>query len=148
MLADARRGKFDLLMVRRFDRLSRSALHFLQVVEELRSLGVDFISSEEALDTRTSMGRFTLTMFAALAELERQTIKERVQAGIAHARRHGTKSGRPLGRPRVVFDRAQIEQLRKQGMGLREIARELGISYGSAQRAAREATGGDPKTSL
>ncbi len=147
VLADARRGKFDLLMVWRFDRLSRSALHFLQIVEELRTMGVDFVSHEQALDTTTAMGKFVLTMFAAIAELERQVIRERVGAGIKHAKRHGTKSGRPIGRPRRVFDRNRIEQLRAQGMGLREVAQELGISYGTACRAACEDILSDPKTS-
>ena len=77
LLADARRRKFDVLLVWRFDRLSRSALHFLQIVEELRHLGIDFVSHEQSLDTTTAIGKFTLTIFAALAELERQVNRER-----------------------------------------------------------------------
>ncbi len=145
MMADARRGKFDVVMVWRFDRLSRSALHFLRVVEELRAMGVDFVSHEQALDTTTAMGKFVLTMFAGLSELERQVIRERVRAGIKHAKRHGTKSGKAIGRPLCVFDRAQIEQLRMQGLGLRDIARKLNIGYGTACRAAREEIPSDPK---
>ncbi len=101
-------------------------------------MGVDFVSHEQALDTTTAMGKFVLTMFAAIAELERQVIRERVRAGIKHAKRHGTRSGKAIGRPRRIFDRDRIEQLRARGMGLREIANELGISYGTACRAARE----------
>jgi DNA invertase Pin-like site-specific DNA recombinase len=144
MLADARRGRFDVF---RFDRLSRSTLHFLQVIEELRTMGVDFVSHEQSLDTTTAMGKFVLTMFAAISELERQVIRERVQAGIKHAKRHGTKSGRPIGRPRRVFDRAQIEQLRAQGLGLRDIARKLNVGYGTVCRAAGEEVATDPKPS-
>jgi DNA invertase Pin-like site-specific DNA recombinase len=77
-LADARHGKFSVVMVSRSDRLSRRALHFLEIIQELRSLGVDFVSHEQALDTTTAMGKFVLTMFAGLAELERQVIRERV----------------------------------------------------------------------
>ena len=75
MMTDAARGRFDVLIVWRFDRLSRSAIHFLQTVERLQALGVDFISHEQALDTTTATGKFTLTMFAAVAELERSVVR-------------------------------------------------------------------------
>ena len=74
---DARRGKFDVVMVWRFDRLSRSVIHFLQTVEELRHLNVDFVSHEQSFHTTTPMGLFCLAMFGALAELERAVIRER-----------------------------------------------------------------------
>lgn len=148
LLADARRGKFDVVMVWRFDRLSRSALHFLEIIEELRSLGVDFVSHEQALDTTSSMGKFVLTMFAGLAELERQVIRERVRAGLQYARRHGTKSGKPIGRPRRVFDREQAGRLSAQGASLRQIAGTLNVGYGTVCRALRdtEASLGRSKT--
>ena len=102
-MADARRGCFDVLLIWRFDRLSRSVPHFLQVVDELRQFGIELVSHEQSFDTTTAMGKFTLTMFAALAELEREVIRERVQAGIDYARLHGTKSGKPIGRPALCF---------------------------------------------
>ena len=135
LMADARRRRFDVVMVFRFDRLSRSVRHFLQVVEELHGAGVGLYSHEQNLDTSTPMGQFTLTMFAALAELERSVLRERVKAGLEHARRNGTKSGRPIGRPRVAVDPARVVALRQQGLSWSEIRKELGVGKGTAQRA-------------
>lgn len=137
MLEGARRHEFDVLMVLRFDRLSRRVLHFLQLVEELQTLGIDFISHEQALDTTTPMGRFTLTMFAALAELERQVIRERVLAGLQYARQNGTKSGKPIGRPLAVFRRDQVPALREEGFSWGEIAHQLGAGEGTVRRVFR-----------
>ncbi len=135
LMRDARQRRFDVLMVWRFDRLSRSALHFLTVAEELRALGIDLVSYEQALDTTTPMGQFALTMFAALAELERQVIRDRVAAGMLYAKEHGTKSGRPIGRPHVVFRRDQVADLRRKGISWRQIARRLGVGVGTVRRA-------------
>jgi DNA invertase Pin-like site-specific DNA recombinase len=135
MMADARAHRFDALMVWRFDRLGRSVLHFLKVVEELGTLGVDLVSYEQAFDTTTAMGRFTLTMFAALAELERSIIKQRTLAGLDYARNHGTKSGRPIGRPPAIFRRDQVAELRAMGQSWSEIALQLGTSTGAVRRA-------------
>jgi len=138
MLSDARRGQFELLLVWRFDRLSRSASHLLQVIAELERLGVDFVSHQEALDTSTPMGRFVLTMFGALAELERSVIRERVKAGLEHAKRFGTKSGKPIGRPKRVFDRDQVVLLRSQGLSWPAIARRLHLGVGTVVRVYQE----------
>jgi len=113
-MADARRRQFDVVMVLRFDRLSRSVRHSLQVIEELRGTSVALYSHEQSLDTTTPMGQFTLTMFAALAELKRSAIRERVVAGREYVRRNGTKSGRPIGRPRVSLDGSRVATLREQ----------------------------------
>ena len=138
LLEDAAHRRFDVLMVWRFDRLSRSAVHFLQTVERLRACGVDFVAHEQALDTTTAMGKFTLTMFAALAELERQVIRERVVSGLEYAKAHGTKSGRDIGRPRAVFDRRQVAEFRTQGVSWREIARRLHVGVGTVRRVHQE----------
>lgn len=136
LLADARRRRFDVLMVFRFDRISRSVRHFLQVIEELRGAGVALYSHEQSLDSTTPMGQFTLTMFAALAELERSVIRERVIAGLEYARQHGTKSGNPIGRPRAIFSRDRVRELRnRQSLSWREIAKELGSTIGTVRRA-------------
>lgn len=140
-MADARRRRFDVLMLFKFDRLSRSVRHFLQVVEELRAAGVGLYSHEQALDTTTPMGQFTLTMFAALAELERGVIRERVIAGLDYAKRHGTKSGMAIGRPRAVFRRDKVRELRDQGLSWREIAQTLGATVGTVRRAYKDANG-------
>jgi DNA invertase Pin-like site-specific DNA recombinase len=137
-MADARRGSFDVLLIWRFDRLSRSVTHFVQVVEELRRLGIELVSHEQSFDTTTPMGKFTLTMFAALAELEREVIRERVQAGMDYARTHGTKSGKPIGRPAAVFRRDEARELRSAGDSWRTVAKKLGTSIGSVRRACQD----------
>jgi len=83
------------------------------------------------------MGKAMFTVVAAMAELERSIIRERVFAGLEYARQRGTKSGRPVGCPRAVFSRDQIPLLRTQGYSLREIARRLGTSVASVRRASK-----------
>ncbi len=134
-MADARQGKFDIVVVWRFDRFARSVKQLVLALEEFRSLGIDFVSHQEALDTVTPMGQAMFTIIAAMAELERSVIRERVKAGLEHARRHGTKSGRPVGRPRAVFDRARALELRRAGWSWGRIARKLGTSVASVRRA-------------
>jgi DNA invertase Pin-like site-specific DNA recombinase len=104
-------------------------------LEEFRTLGIDFISHQEALDTSTPMGRAMFTIIAAMAELERSVIRDRVVAGLEYARQHGTKSRRAIGRPRLVFRRDQVKELRARGMSWHKIARMLGVSVASARRA-------------
>jgi DNA invertase Pin-like site-specific DNA recombinase len=140
LLADARRGCFDVVIIWRFDRLSRSVRHFLQIVDQLQQVGIEFVSHEQSFDTTTAMGKFTLTMFAALAELEREVIRERVQAGIDYARRHGTKTGRPIGRPRAIFRRDEARRLRSAGESWKTVARKLGTSIASVRRACQDSS--------
>ena len=137
LMRDARRGAMDVVVVWRFDRFARSVKQLVLALEEFRSLGIDFISHQEALDTSTPMGRAMFTIFAAMAELERSVIRERVIAGLEYARQHGTKSGKPVGRPRAVFRQDQIEELKRQGLGWRRIGRELGVSAATIRRAYR-----------
>src|SRR5215469_13409969 len=124
LMADARRGVFDVVVVWRFDRFARSIKQLVLALEEFRSLEIDFVSHQEALDTSTPMGRAMFTIIAAMAELERSIIRERVQAGVAHAQLRGTKSGKPIGRPRAVFRRDQVLQLRTEGCSWSKIARQ------------------------
>ena len=135
LMHDARRGAFDVVLVFRFDRFARSVKQLIQALEEFRSLGIDFVSHQEALDTSTPMGQAMFTIIAAMAELERSVIKERVLAGMAYARSRGTKSGRPIGRPRVIFRRDEARELRDQGLSWRQIARKLGVSATTVRRA-------------
>ena len=137
LMADARRGAFDVVVVWRFDRFARSVKQLVLALEEFRSLGIDFISHQEALDSSTPMGRAMFTIIAAMAERERSVIRERVIAGMEYARLHGTKSGKPVGRPPAVFHRDQIEELKRQGFGWRQIGRRLGVSATTVRRAYR-----------
>jgi DNA invertase Pin-like site-specific DNA recombinase len=135
LMVDARRGAFDVVLVFRFDRFARSVKQLVMALEEFRSLGVDFISQQEALDTSTPMGKAMFTIIAAMAELERSVIRDRVAAGLEYARQHGTRSGRAIGRPRAVFRRDQVRELRAAGWSWGRIAKTMGVSVASVRRA-------------
>jgi len=131
LMKDARSRKFDVVIVARFDRFARSVSHLLRALEEFNHLGIDFVSLSESIDTSTPMGRMVFTILAAVAELERNLIKERVTMGINRAR----KEGKHIGRPKADVDARQVAGLRARGRSWNQIARELGIGKGTAQRA-------------
>ncbi|HWQ54187.1 MAG TPA: recombinase family protein, partial [Bryobacteraceae bacterium] len=133
---------FDVVVVWRFDRFARSVKQLVLALEEFRTLGVDFISEREALDTSTPMGEAMFAIIAAMAQLERRVIRERVMAGLEYARERGTKSGRPIGRPRRVFDREAVVRLVKEGHSIRQIARETSLGAGTVARALQAAKDG------
>ena len=135
LMADARRRRFDAVIVFRFDRFARSTKQLVIALEEFHSLGIDFVSQKEAIDTTTPTGKAMFTMIAALAELERSAIRERVVAGLDYARANGTKSGRPIGRPRVLLRRDQVEPLRSEGLSWRQIGVRLNASPSAVRRA-------------
>jgi len=127
----ARKRRFDVIAVWRFDRFARSTKHLLLALEEFRALGVQFVSYQENIDTTTPLGAAVFTIVAAVATLERDLIRERVRAGLRNAR----AKGKQLGRPRVILDIPRIASLRAQGRSWAEIRAELGVSKGTAQRA-------------
>jgi DNA invertase Pin-like site-specific DNA recombinase len=131
MMAQARRRKCDVVLVYRFDRFARSTRQLVNALAEFDSLGIQFVSIHEAIDTTSPMGRFAFAVFAAIAEFERELIRGRVKSGVAHARSQGTR----LGRPRVAVDLEKIAQWRAAGASLRTIASKLGISHASVVRA-------------
>jgi len=135
LMADARRGAFDVVVVWRFDRFARSVKQLVLALEEFHGLGIDFVSHQEALDTSTPMGRAMFTIIAAMAELERSVIRERVAAGLEYARQHGTRSGKAVGRPRAVFRHDEVATLHEQGLSLRQIATRMGLGVGTVRRA-------------
>src|SRR6266851_3131202 len=129
LMADARKRKFDSILVWRFDRFARSTKHLLLALEEFRSLGIQFISYQENIDTSSPLGQALFTIVSAVAQLERDLIRERVSAGIRNAQANGKK----LGRPKREVDRDRILQLQAQGHGLRQIAEKLGVGYGTVR---------------
>lgn len=131
LLADCRRRRVDVVLVYRYDRFARSLRQLVNALEDFRSLGIDFISLHEGVDTSTANGRLVFGIFASIAEFERELIRDRVKSGLAAARARGKR----LGRPRVVVDAARIAALRVQGRSWREICAETGISKGTAQRS-------------
>ena len=94
LMADARRKKFSVVLVAAFDRVARSTKHFLQLIDELDSLVVVFLSRRENIDTSGPMGRLFLTLFSSIAELESDLIRERVRAGMRRAKLEGRQIGR------------------------------------------------------
>jgi DNA invertase Pin-like site-specific DNA recombinase len=130
LLVDCRRRQVDAVIVYRYDRFARSLRQLVNALEEFRSLGIDFISLHEGVDTSTPNGRLVFGIFASIAEFERELIRERVKSGIAAARARGKR----LGRPRRVVDRDRILSLRGQGLAWTAIAAKMGIGEGTARR--------------
>jgi DNA invertase Pin-like site-specific DNA recombinase len=131
MLAEAQRGKFQAILIWRLDRLGRSLQHLVKLFEYFQSWNVALISYGEGLDFSTSMGKLFYQLSGAFAEFEKDTIRERVKAGLRNAKAKGTR----LGRPRKAVDAATIAALRSQGRSIREIAYELGYSRGVVHKS-------------
>jgi len=127
MMSDARKRKLDMVLVWRWDRFARSTRHLLLALEEFRALKVQFVSFQEDIDTGTPIGQVLFTLIAAMAELERNLIVERVCAGIRNAR----AQGKQLGRRRRQVDVRRITEMQSSGMSLRQIAVALGCGYGT-----------------
>lgn len=124
---EAKKRKFDVLLVWKLDRLSRSMKDLVMVLNELEGLGIDFVSYDNNLDTSTPTGKLVFHVIGAVAEFEKDIIKERVKAGLENAKRKGKKLGRP-GVDDSVIEEAKA--LRGQGKSFRKIGKELGISEG------------------
>jgi DNA invertase Pin-like site-specific DNA recombinase len=138
LVADAHKRHFDAVVVWKFDRFARSVSHLIRALETFRSLGIEFVSLSEQVDTSTPAGKLVFTVLGAVAELERSLIGERVRAGLRNAR----AKGRRLGRPPKVLDFARVKVLRAQGASWRAIGRELGVStatafYGGAKMSGK-----------
>jgi len=130
MMADARRGRFDIVLVWASDRIARSVKHYLEVLDELNHLNIEFISFRENIDTGGPLGRAIVVIIAAIAELERSLIVERVRAGMRRARLEGT----PIGRQPLVLDHDAIQRERCRGQSIRQIAKTYRISTATVQR--------------
>src|ERR1700681_884682 len=137
LMDDARKRQFDAIIVWRFDRFARSTKHLLSALEEFRSLGIQFISYQENVDTSTPLGQALFTIVSAVAQLERDLIRERVSAGIRNARANGKR----LGRPKSGVDHERILELKAQGQSLQELLRPSGSATG------RSGQGSSPSTS-
>lgn len=119
--AAARRRDVDGVVVWRFDRFSRSVSDLVRSLEEFRALGVAFVSIHEQIDTSSPTGRVVFAVVAAMAEFEREILRERVRAGLSRARERGVRLGRPL-----KLDALEVLRLRRDGMSVRAIARQVG----------------------
>jgi DNA invertase Pin-like site-specific DNA recombinase len=132
LLQDAQGRKFDVLLVWKLDRFGRSLRDCLNNIQTLESAGVRFIAVTQGLDTdqQNPASRFLLHILAAAAEFERSLIRERVSAGMKAAK----KSGTALGRPKRVFNRDEVHELRRKGLSIAQISRQLKIGVGTVTR--------------
>src|SRR2546428_6422184 len=141
-MAGARRRNFDVVICWRFDRLARSTSHLLRALEEFQSLGIDFVSLQEAIDTSTPAGKMVFTVLGAVAELERSIIAERVKAGQRAAKRRGVR----FGRPSTEVDIDRIGKLRRAGLSWRAIAAQTGLATDTACRKMEAETNQSDRT--
>jgi DNA invertase Pin-like site-specific DNA recombinase len=125
LIRDAKRRRFDVLVCWRLDRLGRNLRHLVTLLEDLQAVGVLFVSLGEGIDCTTPAGKLQLHILAALAEFERERIRERVLAGLQRARAQGKRLGRPRNRPSTV----EIP-----GGSVRAAAKAWGVSKSTAAR--------------
>jgi DNA invertase Pin-like site-specific DNA recombinase len=136
LLAAVRARKVDVVACVKLDRLARSTHHLVTLAKELEALEVDLVVLDQAIDTTTPSGRLLFHMLAAVAEFERDLIRDRVLAGLRRAKERGTRSGRPVGRPRTQrFDIGEAQRLYAASRSIRAVARQLGVNPGAVWRA-------------
>ncbi len=132
LVRDARRRRFDVVVCWRLDRLGRNLKHLITLLEDLQALGVAFVSLAEGIDATTPAGKLQMHILGAIAEFERERIRERVMAGLQRAR----AQGRRLGRPKV---RLPLEGLRRvEGLPVGVAAERLGVSRSTVKRWRRQ----------
>ena len=132
LLADARRRRFDAIACTKLDRLARSVRHLTAMSADLKALGVDLIVVDQAIDTSTPSGKLLFHVLASISEFERELIAERTRAGIAAARRRGSRFGRPKALSDCALDR--LRRLHRLGRSQREIAEALNASKSTVSR--------------
>ena len=137
LMAEVKARRVDVVVVAAFDRFGRSVHHLVEALDLFHHLGVEFISLREQVDTGSALGQAVFTIIAAIAQLERSLIVERVKAGLRRAKAEGKR----LGRPRLRVDVRHLERIVEQGLPVREGAKQLGISPSSFLRLARQHCG-------
>jgi DNA invertase Pin-like site-specific DNA recombinase len=138
LMADARHGKIDVVLVAAFDRIARSVRHFLDVLDELTHLNIEFVSFRENVDTGGPLGRAMIIIIGAIAELERNLIIERVRAGMRRAKLEGQR----LGRPRLNVDRDALVRDRARGHSLTQLAKAYQVSRATVVRLLQASNSG------
>ena len=145
MFADAAQCRFDLVLVLALDRFTREGVgETFEYIKRLTSHGVQFVSiTEEHFRTTGPAGELMLAVAAWIAKQERNRISERVRAGLSRAKAQGTRTGNRIGRPKAVFDRQKVGELRSQGRSWREIARACNAGVTTVRRAYRSISWSD-----
>jgi DNA invertase Pin-like site-specific DNA recombinase len=138
LLADLRKRRIDVVVVWALDRLARSLKQLLAISEECRLLGVDLVSLKQSVDTTLPAGRLTFQVLGAVAEFEREMLRERVRAGMAQARRSGKSVGRPSKRKFLSSEIERMKLLRSQGSSVRRLAAEFGTTQWMAGKLTSE----------
>jgi DNA invertase Pin-like site-specific DNA recombinase len=134
LMTDAKRRRFDVVLVWKLDRFGRSLRHLVNALAEFESLNIAFVSLSDNLDLSTASGRLMFNIIGAMAEFERELIRERVKAGMKNAKAKGAR----IGRPKSNVDAAQIANLRASGASLRKIAASLGVSIGTVAARSKK----------
>ncbi|MHC4278086.1 MAG: recombinase family protein [Planctomycetota bacterium] len=124
LMSDAKRRRFDVVLVWKFDRFARSVKHLVNSLYEFKALGIDFVSLTEGIDTSTPLGEAMFSIIGAMAQLERDLIRERVTAGMRRAK----EKGKAVGRPKKEIDRMEYGKLKEKGLSMGQIAQALGVS--------------------
>ena len=130
LMADSKRKRFDVVLVWKFDRYARSLKHLVDSLHEFQALNIDFISLTEGIDTTTPVGMAMFAVIGAMAQLERDLIRERVQAGMKRAK----EKGKAIGRPKAYLDVEEVKRLSEEGHNVTEISRILNVSRANIYR--------------
>jgi DNA invertase Pin-like site-specific DNA recombinase len=139
LLKGVARRDFDVVAAWSVDRLGRSLVDLIGFLQELNAVGVDLYLHQQGVNTTTPAGKALFGMLGVFAEFEREMIRERVNAGLARARERGTRSGLPIGRPKVSEDvESRIRELRAEGHGMLKVASLAGCGVSTVQRVLAE----------
>ena len=131
MMDDAKKRKFDVLLIWKLDRLSRSMKDLINTLDELDHYGINFISYDNNLDTTTPTGKLVFHVIGAVAEFEKDIIRDRVIAGLTHAKSKGKRLGRP---PLSQGTLTEAKKLLKEGLSMRAVERKLGLGEGTIRK--------------
>ncbi|WP_246074115.1 recombinase family protein [Hymenobacter jeollabukensis] len=135
MMAAAQKRQLDAVLVWRYDRFARSTQALVNALKEFQSLGGDFISYQENIDTTTPMGELVFHVMASLAQFESALISQRVRAGMARAK----AQGKHVARPRLVTAKQEaIAQLLSEGLSMNQVSKQLGVAYGTVYNYAQK----------
>ena len=135
MMQSVMRKEVDVVMAWSVDRLGRSLQHLVSLLSDLHAKKVNLYLHQQGLDTTTPGGKAMFQMMGVFAEFEREIMKDRINAGLARAKKHGTKSGRPIGRPAIPpIPVRKVEELRGQGLSYSKISKRTGVSTSKISR--------------
>lgn len=140
MLAAARKRRIDVVLVWRYDRFARSTQALVNALKEFQSLGVDFISYQENIDTTTPTGELIFHVMASLAQFESSLISERVRAGMARAKAQGKHVARPA---LAESKQAEIHELFAEGVSMNQISKRIGVAYGTVYNYVQKSKAAD-----